>query len=120
VLVVEDDPGFRQVVVSMCHSLGYGALSVADAEQALSLIPTLEQLRLVLSDLVLPGSSGAELAETLSKTNPDLPVVLMSGYSPDELPVPEGIPLLAKPFRRADLGRLVSGLLEPAQPAADD
>jgi CheY-like chemotaxis protein len=116
VLVVEDDAEFARVAVSMCESLGYGAESAGDAEKALEKLPRLPHIRLVLTDVGLPTLSGPDFIERLQSFRPDLTVAWMSGYAvedvSDRLRLGEDVRVLTKPFRRADLGRLLGSLLD--------
>jgi CheY-like chemotaxis protein len=116
VLVVEDDEEFAKAAVSMCESLGYGAERAGDAEAALEKLPTLPHVRLVLTDVGLPKISGPDFIERLSSFRSDLMVAWMSGYAVHDVSHRLGLAtttrVLTKPFRRADLGRLLAELLD--------
>lgn len=116
VLVVEDDAEFARVAVQMCESLGFGAESAGDAEQALEKLPRLPHVRVVLTDVVLPKLSGPDFIERLQSFRPDLMVAWMSGYAVDDVSdrfrTNENVHVLTKPFRRADLARLLGALLD--------
>jgi two-component system, cell cycle sensor histidine kinase and response regulator CckA len=79
VLVVDDEPGVRQLSVRMLDRLGYRAEEVADAAGALEAIDALRP-DLVLTDLMMPGMNGRELRDRIRILHPGLPVVLMSGH----------------------------------------
>jgi nitrogen-specific signal transduction histidine kinase/CheY-like chemotaxis protein len=115
VLVVEDNAEFSSAAVSMCESLGYGAVSARDAEEALEKLPGLPHVRLVLTDVGLPKMSGPDFLERLQSFRPDLTVALMSGYAVDDVSSKvdpaTNLRMLTKPFRRGDLARLLAGLL---------
>ncbi|MDV7142705.1 PAS domain S-box protein [Tropicimonas sp. TH_r6] len=116
VLLVEDDPEVRQLGRRMIEALGYQvreAYSVASARDCLESGASVD---LLLSDVVLPGGeSGLDLARSLQRQRPDLPVALISGY-PVETGLDKdltecGVVLLSKPFRRQHLADLLSRYL---------
>ncbi len=78
-LLVEDHPAVRESLVVTLESLGYHVTGVERAEEAVAV--DLDSVDLVLSDQVLPGMSGLELCEALRERRPDLPIILMSGYT---------------------------------------
>ena len=101
-LVVEDEPVVRRFAARVLDSAGYDVHEVGDGQQALDFLTAREQaVDVVVSDIVMPRLNGVQLLETLSKSHPDLPVILMSGYGPADL-AERGIAapcaLLAKPF----------------------
>ena len=85
VLLVEDEPAVRAVIVRSLERGGFRVLQAPDAAVALQLADREARLDLVLTDLMMPGMGGAELARRLKGRWPDLPVMFMSGYSAEEL-----------------------------------
>src|SRR5205823_6752202 len=82
ILVVEDDPSTRKVTQRVLAKAGYKTLEAADGEAALEVIESYAgSIDLVLTDLMMPVVGGLELASWLAALNPDLPVILMSGYA---------------------------------------
>lgn len=82
VLVVEDDAAIRRLVEAALGRRSLRVLTAASGEEALTLAADPEiQIDLLLTDLVMPGMSGLELAEDLRRRMPDLPVLHMSGYA---------------------------------------
>jgi len=82
ILVAEDDPAVRHVVVTVLARAGYRAIGAAGPLEALALAREAEgSLDLLLTDIVMPILSGTELAERLRAIQPQLPVVYMSGYT---------------------------------------
>ena len=79
ILLVEDSEEVSCITVEYLHELGHQVVAVAEAEKA---IAQLQEVRFdaVMTDIRLPGMSGIELARTLAKDYPDLPVVIASGY----------------------------------------
>ena len=110
ILVVDDDPGVRGVTATFLGELGHRVVEVPDGETALHVLEDVADIALVVTDLVMPGISGGELALRAQALRPGLPVMLLSGYA-DPGRVPEGFPMLRKPFRQADLARRVAELL---------
>jgi CheY-like chemotaxis protein len=90
----------------MLGELGYNTRRVTNATDALRLVKDDEPIDLVLSDMIMPGKmNGLELARQVSRHNPDLPVVLMTGFSEAAASAAaEGFPLLAKPYTMEALG----------------
>jgi len=84
VLLVEDEAATRSGLHDVLEMLGYKTVALGDAEQALALDPTLT-FDLLITDLMLPGLSGAALAERLRERWPDLGVIVISGYSEDRI-----------------------------------
>jgi CheY-like chemotaxis protein len=107
ILVVEDQPATAQITRILLESWGY---SVIEAHNATEAICAFEQaggrINLLLTDVIMPGMNGPELAEELRKREPALRVVLMSGYSGREL-TNCGAAFLPKPFNPARLSEIV-------------
>ena len=107
-LVVEDDPMVRNVTVRALRGVGYQVRIAASAKEALELAPAeLATLRLVITDVVMPGLDGPSMARELCQRNPELRVLYVSGYSDDAISnrgvLSAGIRFLPKPFTRATL-----------------
>ncbi len=116
ILLVEDEPGVRRLVRRMLVERGYRVFEAACAEDALALY---DQQRavvdLVLTDIVMPGMSGIDLAGQLLAQRPALKILYMSGYSEQaifEHGMPaHSVPVLKKPFRAETLDGKVQELL---------
>jgi signal transduction histidine kinase/ActR/RegA family two-component response regulator len=102
VLLVEDDPTVRAVTGRILREQGYTVLEAGSAAEARTVAAAAGRIDLLLTDVVMPGGSGRELAEALTRTRRDLPVVFMSGYTADVILrqgiVQEKVTLLSKPF----------------------
>ena len=86
VLVVEDDPGVRQVMARALRAGGCAVLEAADGVEALRLAAVaLSPIDLLVADVILPGVSGPALAGLLSAAQPGIQVLLVSGYSAEEV-----------------------------------
>jgi hypothetical protein len=108
VLVVEDDAAVRRLVVSVLRANGYDVLATCSGAEAQRLFDeNSETVRLLVTDVVMPGMSGAQLAGRLRRSRPDLPVLYISGYTEgvvdDQGPDDAGARLLSKPFGPDDL-----------------
>jgi len=114
VLLVEDEPAARSGLCDVLEMLGYTTVAVEDAEQALALEPT-PAFDLLITDLMLPGLTGAALAEQLRQRTPDLAVIVISGYSEDRIAELvrnlESAHFMHKPFRMAELSREIRAAL---------
>lgn len=119
VLLVEDDLPSREAMCELLATFGLRCTAVASAEEALEQAP-LHHFDILLSDVTLPGLSGDALARTLRATQPDIHVLLISGYG-ESANIGEAIPgarLLPKPFDIASLRRELASWGEAAEPAA--
>ena len=108
ILLCEDEAPVRRLMVRVLGRHGYQVLEAARADEALALakVPT-RRIDLLVSDVVMPGMGGGELAQALRRLYPSLPVLLVTGYAQDAL-VTSGVPLagmdlLAKPFSAEQL-----------------
>ena len=102
-LVVEDDDAVRDLVCRMAGRGGYRTVGIGTPKEALRVYrESAGSIDGLLTDLVMSGMSGIELATAVREHDPALPVLLMSGYSagtlPGDRPLPEGMALLHKPF----------------------
>ncbi|WP_250035671.1 hybrid sensor histidine kinase/response regulator [Paractinoplanes maris] len=108
VLVVEDEDGVRDIVCRILRRAGYEVHAAADPAEALRMVHQ-ERLHMdvLLTDVIMPGMSGTQLAAELRRTNPALPVLFMSGYTSGPAPggqeLPADAPLLHKPFQTENL-----------------
>ncbi|KYG22588.1 histidine kinase [Bradyrhizobium sp. AT1] len=112
ILVVEDDRLVRDYVLAQLHSLGYVTLQAANAAEALAIVAAGKPFDLLFTDVIMPGKmNGRQLADELQKTRPDLRVVYTSGYTENAIihhgRLDSGVMLLAKPYRKSDLARII-------------
>ena len=116
VLLVEDEPMLLGLGKSMLQRLGYTVFGAATPDQALRLAREhADELRLLLTDVVMPEMNGRDLAELLKALQPKLKVLFMSGYTADIIAhhgvVDEGVQFIQKPFSLQELAlRLRSAL----------
>ncbi|APT31090.1 limited host range VirA protein [Methylobacterium phyllosphaerae] len=112
VLIVDDDPQVRHVTASFLTGFGHSTTEAGDGEAALRLLQG-DRYDIVVADLAMPGMSGIELAAEIRDRDPHMPVLILTGHA-DAMQIPEDLPVLAKPFRSADLAARVATLLEGA------
>jgi PAS domain S-box-containing protein len=118
VLLVEDNPEVAEVSAAMLDQLGYQVCTVGDAEAALDAL-TSQEFDLVITDIVMAGPmDGLALARTVRERRPDLPVLLVTGYSHAVYEASEDFILIRKPFNLAELSRTTTRMIaEAKQPA---
>ena len=110
-LLVEDDPDVRRVIRLQLVELGYPVIEADHAADALELLATVPAVRILISDMVMPGGmDGRTLCREASLSAPDVKTLLISGYamSPESALDP---PLLKKPFTAVELQRALDGLM---------
>jgi CheY-like chemotaxis protein len=113
ILVVDDEPRLLQVVAGILDRAGYETTTVLEPQRALEIMAA-GRFDLVLTDVVMPGMRGPELAERIRRLSPSSSIMLMSGSIPaGELP--RGIPFLGKPFSTSDLTRAVDKALRKSR-----
>jgi PAS domain S-box-containing protein len=114
VLVVEDEPAVRRLTARILSGGGYEVIEAAEPYEALALCED-EDVDLLLTDLIMPGMSGKELADRLAASQPELRVLFMSGYTGDVITrqgmLSEDVLVLEKPFSSASLLRRVRASL---------
>ncbi len=105
ILLVEDNRDVAQVTETMLTTAGYTVVLAHGPQAALDIIESSAPFDAVLSDIVMEGGiSGFELAERLRERRPDMPVLLMTGYSEAlATGTSRGLPVLSKPFRQAEV-----------------
>ncbi|QKX00533.1 PAS domain S-box protein (plasmid) [Agrobacterium sp. CGMCC 11546] len=111
VLAVDDDPLVLMNTVLMLEDLGHTVLEAASAEEALAQLRTAGHVDLVVTDHAMPRMTGAELAQSLQKTHPDLPVVIATGYSALPNGQIAGHARLSKPFSQVQLDDVIRRLI---------
>ena len=108
----------RMVTADMLSDLGYAVIEVASGEEALRLIKSGEHFDLLVTDHLMPGISGTDLAREVRGAKPDTPVLLVSGYADSEGVDPD-LPRLTKPSRKdelaASLAQLTNSLISVLQ-----
>ena len=116
VLVVEDEAAVRMLVVEVLQELGYQVLEACDATSALPYLHGDQRLDLLVSDFGLPGLNGRQLVESARQHRPELKVLFITGYVPDEEMrndfIGPGMDILAKPFSIDILAARIRSLID--------
>jgi PAS domain S-box-containing protein len=122
ILVVEDEDGVRDIVCRILKKAGYDVHSSGDPQEALKMcLDGNLHVDALLSDVIMPGMSGTQLAAELRRTRPGLPVLFMSGYTSGPKPggqeLPSDAPLLYKPFQTDQLLQTLDQILRRVPPS---
>ncbi|MCG2644046.1 MULTISPECIES: ATP-binding protein [Bradyrhizobium] len=125
ILCVEDDRDVRQYVTVQLESLGYKVIPAASATEALAIAASGTPFDLLFTDIVMAGGiNGRELADQMVAARPSLRVLFTSGYAQEAQHAPgsatTGAPLLTKPYRKAELARMLRRSLDTAVDAVGD
>ena len=125
ILLVDDEPSVRRPLRRALEHYGYTVLEARDGVEALEVYGTAsDRIRLVVLDEKMPRMCGHEVLAELRVRDPDLPVLLTSGYSPEDADLPDSMSLadgyLVKPYELSQLTSMVRQLLDrgPRRPAA--
>ena len=123
VLVVEDNAQVRKLTLTMLADLGYSPVAAETGQQALRVMEQRSDIKLVLSDVILPGGmTGLEMAEQILARWPDAQIQLMSGFVADALDQgwPDGLPApLSKPFKKSEIA-IALARLRSTMPASEN
>jgi CheY-like chemotaxis protein len=111
-LAVEDHAMVRRYVITQIESLGYTTLEAANAAEALNVIDTAATVDLLFTDVIMPGiMNGRQLVDIARARRPSLKVLYTSGYTENAIVhhgrLDSGVLLLAKPYRKAELARML-------------
>ncbi len=117
ILVVEDEPDVRQLAVDALEELGYRVLEAEDAASAMRLLEQEPDVRLLFTDVGLPGGlNGRQLADQAREQHPSLKVLFTTGYARNAIVhhgrLDPGVELIGKPFQIASLATKVRELLD--------
>jgi PAS domain S-box-containing protein len=117
VLLVEDDAPVRHMTARVLEELGYEVLEAEGSHRALELLEQRDRrVDLLITDVVLPGMDGPELARRATELKPRLPILFISGYTDEDIVrrglIGTGQPFLQKPFTPEGLGAEVAALLK--------
>jgi PAS domain S-box-containing protein len=108
-LLVDDEELVRASTAHMLAELGYRVVEASSADEALSVIAREPALDLLITDHLMPGITGADLARAVQGQRPALPVLIVSGYADAEGIAPD-LPRLTKPFRQDELAAKIAAL----------
>jgi CheY-like chemotaxis protein len=117
ILIVEDDDDLRAYLTDVVRALGYGVLNAANGKQALDLLGQAKSpIALLLTDVVMPGMTGRELAEDATRLRPNLKVLYMTGYSRNAIShhgrLDARLDVLQKPITQGELAARIRDALD--------
>jgi DNA-binding NtrC family response regulator len=114
ILVVDDEQEPRWVTARMLRDEGYGVVEADSAHEALHRLRLAKNIRIVVADVAMPGLSGIQLAEIVSRNHPHVSVLLMSGFDSvlKQIAREPKFPLLMKPFTADYLAEQVRAALQ--------
>jgi PAS domain S-box-containing protein len=110
VLLVDDEDAVRSASAHMLAGLGFTVVEASSSEEALALIQRGLEFDLLVTDHLMAGRTGTELAHEVRAARPETPILIISGYSEVE-GIAHDLPRLAKPFRQADLEGALRAIL---------
>jgi CheY-like chemotaxis protein len=123
VLVIDDQDDVREVVVAQLEALGHRAVPASDGWLGMELLEATGNtgpIDTLLVDYAMPGASGPEVAHAARRAQPDLPIVLMTGYADARTfvePLPPSVVLLKKPFKMQQLAAALEAAPREVRPA---
>jgi PAS domain S-box-containing protein len=122
VLVLEDEPVVRNLVVSTLNELGYRTLEAGDGPSGLEILQGRRRIDLLLTDVGLPGLNGRQVADAARLRRPDLKVLFMTGYAENAAAtsgfLQHGMQMITKPFPMDALAVRLHDMLRPSAPGA--
>jgi PAS domain S-box-containing protein len=115
VLVVEDEPVVRGVILEMLHDQGYRTLEAVDGPSGLRILRRDERIDLLVTDVGLPGMNGRQLADQARETRPDLKILFITGYA-ESVAIADGflqagMEMITKPFELDNLARRIRAMV---------
>jgi CheY-like chemotaxis protein len=110
VLLVDDEELVRMSTADMLSDLGYSVVEAASGEEALRLVSRGEHFDVLVTDHLMPGMTGTDLADNVRAAKPGVPVLLVSGYA-DHEGIDPGLARLTKPFRADELAARLAELI---------
>jgi CheY-like chemotaxis protein len=115
VLVVEDEPFVRVLIVEVLNNMGYRAIEAADGPSALRILESSQRIDLLVSDIGLPGLNGRQLADAARLKRPGLKVLFMTGYAETAAGssfLENGMEIISKPFMMNALASKLHEMVE--------
>jgi CheY-like chemotaxis protein len=109
VLVVDDESAVRDLMQALLRNFGFRVVTAEAGQDALEKME-IQPIDLVLTDFLMPGMTGAELAREIKRRRPELPIVLITGHQPECISS-DFAAVLAKPFSRDKLWTTVAALI---------
>ena len=119
VMVVDDEPTLRMLIMDILEDLGYVAIEAGDSEAGLKVLQSNVRIDLLVTDVGLPGGlNGRQMADAARVSRPDLKVLFITGYAENSVlgngHLPAGMALLTKPFSVDTIARRIRSMIETA------
>ncbi|KTS40188.1 hypothetical protein NS228_12160 [Methylobacterium indicum] len=114
-LVVEDEPAVRSLIVDVLRDLGYRALEAEDGPAGLAALQAAARVDLLVTDVGLPGLNGRQLADAAREHRPDLKVLFITGYAENAAMagfLAPGMQMITKPFPIDLLAQRIRAMIE--------
>ena len=115
ILLVDDDSAIRGITRTMLESIGYTVLEASNGQEALDLLPN-DRIRILVTDVIMPGMNGRDLAERVSAIHPGIKVLFLSGYTDETVKrhavLHPSMPYLEKPFSAEAIAEKVRSVLD--------
>jgi PAS domain S-box-containing protein len=117
VLLVDDDPLVSMNTANMLEDLGHDVMEAHSAKHALQLLASGAKFDVVVTDYAMPEMNGLDLAKSIGKIKPEIPVILASGYAdlPSNVAIP--IPRLGKPYSQGELAEVLENAVSKTRSA---
>jgi CheY-like chemotaxis protein len=116
VLVIEDEPVVRGLIVEVLNDLGYAALEAGDGPSGLEILQSKRRIDLLITDIGLPGLNGRQVADAGRLLRPELKVLFMTGYAENAAFasgfLEPGMAMITKPFAMEVLATRIRGIIE--------
>jgi len=123
ILIVEDDAAVRKMLARLLEKEGFVIHVAGSGGEALDLISEHPQIDLLITDIVMRGMSGVELANRLKEDRPEMPVLFTSGYTQQQIgrfKLPAGAEYIEKPWSTEDILAVALRLIGPKHPNIAD
>ncbi len=116
VLVVDDEPMVRMLVVETLEEQGYRTFEAEDVPSALMVLNSSQPINLLVTDVTLPGQNGRQLADAAKQIRPGLKVLFMTGYAHNievgnGSAMAEGMEIITKPFSLDGLAKKIQSMM---------
>jgi CheY-like chemotaxis protein len=116
VLMVDDDALVSASTEAMLRDLGHDVVAASSGALALEVVRATNALDLVMTDYLMPGMNGAELADQIRRIRPDLPILIVTGYAETLAHDKRAFPFLPKPYTRSDLASWIAKFVPAKMP----
>ena len=113
VLAVEDEPLITMTAVDMIADAGFEPIHAANADEAIAILESRDDIRIIFTDINMPGSmDGLKLAQTVQGRWPPIKIIITTAFSvPDQSLMPRGSKFIAKPYEPAQLANALTSVM---------